>query len=80
MPPPWRVGWGASIYEEAMPHIQMDEFHLTVSAPGELRTAAYRALRRTLDDDHFRSALRRAIRSFLARYPSLSKARITLTR
>jgi hypothetical protein len=58
----------------------MEEFHRTASAPGNLQATAYRAIRRTLDDVRFRAALRRAIRSILAHYPSLSKVRIALTR
>jgi hypothetical protein len=63
-----------------MPHILIDELHLTVSAPGNLRAAAYRAIRRTLNDGRFHTTLRRAIRTVLGRYPSLNKVRISLTR
>lgn len=57
----------------------MEEFHLGVYAPQGLRAAACRAIRRTLDDGRFRSALRRALRSVFDRYPALRRTRITLT-
>jgi hypothetical protein len=60
--------------------VLIDEFHLTVFAPRGMRAAAYRAVRRTLDDARFRERLRRAIRDVFGRYPSLSKTRFTLAR
>lgn len=58
----------------------IDEFHLTIFASSGLRPAAYRAIRRTLDDARFHTALRQAIRALITRYPSLNKVRFTLTR
>ena len=60
--------------------ILIDEFHLTVFVPHGLRSAACRAVRRTLADARFQAKLRRAIREIFGRYPSLAKARFTLTR
>jgi hypothetical protein len=60
--------------------VLIDEFHLTVFVPRVLRSVAYRAVRRTLDDPRFRERLRRAIRDVFGRYPSLSKTRFTLLR
>jgi hypothetical protein len=53
----------------------MEEFHLTVFAPRGLLAQAYDAMRQTLDDPHFPKGLGRAIRRFIRRYPSLSKAK-----
>jgi hypothetical protein len=58
----------------------IDEFHLAVFARSGLRSEAYRAIRRTLDDTRFHTALRQAIRTVITRYPSLRKVRLTLTR
>ena len=60
--------------------ILIDEFQLAVLVPRGLRVTASRAVRRTLNDARFRERLRRAIRDVFSRYPSLAKARFTLTR
>lgn len=60
--------------------ILIDEFHLAVFVPRGLRSAACRAVRRSLADARFQAGLRRAIRDIFGRYPSLSKARFTLAR
>ena len=60
--------------------ILIDEFHLTVLAPCGLEETEYLAIRQTLDSRRFRADLRRALREVCRREPSLSKARIRLTR
>ena len=60
--------------------ILIDEIHFTVFAPSSLRTASFRAIRRTLRSGRFQAALRRAVHGILARYPSLGKVTFILTR
>jgi hypothetical protein len=60
--------------------VLMEEFHLTVYAPGKLSAAEYGAIHRTLNGRRFRAALDRAVKEVVRRYPSLKKARFTLTR
>ena len=60
--------------------VLMDEFHFTVFAPTDLRTAEYTAIRRTLDGARFRAKLARALRDVIRPYPQLNRVRITITR
>jgi hypothetical protein len=60
--------------------ILMDQFHLTVFVPRGLRAAGYDAIRRTLDGAGFRTRPGRAVRGVFRRYPSLTKAKIRITR
>lgn len=60
--------------------ILLDEFHVTLSAPPGLRADAYRAIRRTLDGNRFRTVVRHALRGVLDKYPSLGRVRFTLSR
>ena len=55
------------------------EFHLTVYAPAKLQDAEYDAIHRTLNGKRFRAALGRAVENFVRRYPSLRKARFTIS-
>ena len=60
--------------------ILMEELHLTVYAPYGLPDQEYDAIRRTLDGAHFRVGLRRVVRRFCRRQPSLARVRVQLTR
>ena len=60
--------------------VLMDQFHLTVLVPAGLHAREAAAIRRTLDGSGFRARLGRAVRGVFRRYPSLRKARITITR
>ena len=60
--------------------ILIEEFHLPVYAPRGLPAHEYDSIRRTLDDAHFRVGLRRAVRRFCRRQPSLARVRVRLTR
>ena len=60
--------------------ILMEAFHLPVYAPRGLPAHEYDSIRHTLDDAHFRVGLRRAVRRFCRRHPSLDRVRVRLTR
>ena len=60
--------------------ILMEEFHLPIYAPRGLPNQEYDAIRRTLDDAHFQLGLRRVVRRFCRRHPSLGRVRVRLTR
>jgi hypothetical protein len=60
--------------------IVMDEFHLTIYAPGGLPEAAYDAFRRALDDPMVRISLRKAIRNTFLSHPPLDAIRFSVTR
>lgn len=60
--------------------ILIDEVHVGVLVPRDLRNAGYRRISRTLYSTHFRASLTRAVRGVFARFPALSKVRVTLTR
>jgi hypothetical protein len=60
--------------------ILVDEFHLTVNAPRGLPNDEYVAMRRTLDRVAFRRRLGQAVRDVIRTYPSLDKARVTISR
>jgi hypothetical protein len=60
--------------------IVMDEFHVTIVAPPNLRATEYNAIRRRLDDAQFQADLRRAVRDVFRRHPDLRKLRAHLTR
>jgi hypothetical protein len=57
----------------------LEEFHVSVSAPGRLPDARYVAMRRTITSPAFRARLRRAVRDLLKHYPSLQKVRCTVS-
>lgn len=60
--------------------ILIDEFHLTVYAPRGQPATEYDAVRHTLDDPPFQTALRRTVRHVARQFPDLRKVRLTLTR
>jgi hypothetical protein len=60
--------------------VVMDELHITVSAPSNLRPAEFRSIRRALNRPGFRSALNDAVNAVFQRYPSLAKVRVTISR
>jgi hypothetical protein len=60
--------------------ILLDELHLSVVAPCGLRKAEFAAIVRTLRSARFKSGLRQAVRGFVARHPSLRRARFTIAR
>jgi len=60
--------------------IPMEEFHLTLYAPGGLSEPEYEAIRRALDDPRLHTALARAARRVLRRSPPLSPVRVRLSR
>ena len=60
--------------------ILMEEFHLPLYAPRGLPGQEYNAIRRTLDGAHFRVGLRRVVRRFCRRQPSLARVRVQFTR
>jgi hypothetical protein len=60
--------------------ILLDEFHLTVYAPGGLGEPEYDAIRPALDEPELHAALARAVRRDLRRSPPLSPVRVRLSR
>ena len=60
--------------------IPMEEFHLTLYAPGGLSEPEYEAIRRALDDPRLHAALARAARRVLRRSPPLRPVRVRLSR
>jgi hypothetical protein len=60
--------------------IMMDEFHVTVFVPAALPTAAYRAIRRTLDEGRLCVRLQAAVKGVFGKYPSLARAVVRLSR
>ncbi len=61
-------------------NVLLDEFHLSFFVPRQLSAAECDALRRTLDDARFRAFLRRAVKRVVRAFPSLTKARVRLSR
>jgi hypothetical protein len=61
-------------------NVLMDEFHVAFLAPRRLSSAEYDAVRQTLDEPYFRALLKRAVKNVAARFPSLSKVRVRLSR
>ena len=61
-------------------NVLMDEFHVSFLAPHNLSPAEYDAVRRTLDELHFRALLKRTVKNVAARFPSLNKVRVRLSR
>ena len=49
-------------------HVLIEEIHLTLCVPRNLREAEYRAIRRTLTGRRFRAALGRAVEEVVRRY------------
>ena len=60
--------------------ILMDQFHLSIYAPRGLSGQEYDSIRHTLDAPLFRVGLRRVVRRFCRREPSLARVRVRLTR
>jgi len=60
--------------------IVLDEIHLTVLVPDDLPETECVAIRQTLTDALFEGRLRRIVRRLFSREPSLSKARVRLSR
>ena len=60
--------------------IPMEEFHLTLYAPGGLSEPEYEAIRRALDDPRLHTALARAARRVLRRSPPLRPVRVRPSR
>lgn len=61
-------------------HIVMDELHVTVSVAAGLRDEEYRRIRRTLRGARFRAELNRAVSRCFARFPSLMKSKVAISR
>ena len=60
--------------------ILMDEIHVTLFAPRELREEEYDAIHRTLTDQRFRGHLGQTVGDVVRRYPVLRIIRVTVTR
>ena len=60
--------------------ILMEQFHVTVHAPGKLKATEYDAIHRTLIGRRFRAALGRAVEEVARRFPSLNKTRFSISR
>jgi hypothetical protein len=60
--------------------ILLDEFHLTVYAPGGLSDPEYEAIRRAQNEPELHAALARAARRVLRRFPPLRPVRVRLSR
>ena len=60
--------------------ILMEAFHLTVYAPRGLPAQEFDAMRQALDDPLFHARLRRIFRRVACRHPTLSKAKVRLSR
>jgi hypothetical protein len=60
--------------------VLIDEVHVGVLVPHVLPDTECRRISRTLYSKRFRAALTSAVRSVFARFPALSKVRVTLTR
>jgi hypothetical protein len=61
-------------------NVVMDEFHVSFLAPHNLSPAEYDGVRQTLDEPYFRAHLKRAVKNVAARFPSLNKIRVRLSR
>ena len=59
--------------------ILLEEFHVSLSAPGRLPDTRYVAMRRTVSSHAFRDQLRRALRDVLKNYPALKNVRLTVS-
>jgi hypothetical protein len=60
-------------------HVLFEEFHLSFRVPKHLDDAACDAIRRILQSRAFRSALRRAVRQIVRRYPDLHPVRVRIS-
>jgi hypothetical protein len=58
----------------------LEEFHLSFTAPRRLAESEGDAARRTLSGARFRARLSCAIRDLTARFPTLAKVRVAVTR
>ena len=61
-------------------NVLMDEFHVSFLAPHDLSPAEYDGVRQTLDEPYFRALLKRAVKNVAARFPSLIKVGVRLSR
>ena len=61
-------------------HILLDELLLTVSVPRGLPESTISIIRRHLNSQSFKAAIRQAIRSVFQRHPQLRKVRVRVTR
>lgn len=60
--------------------ILLDEFHVTIMVPPNLKKVATNAIRRTLGSHRFSVQLRRAIRGVFTRHASLRRVRFVVSR
>jgi hypothetical protein len=61
-------------------YILLDELHLAVSVPRELRESTISIIRRHLNSLSFKAAIRQAIRSVFQHHPQLRNVRVRVTR
>jgi hypothetical protein len=61
-------------------NVLIDEFHVSFLAPHNLSPGEYDGVRQTLDEPYFRALLKRAVKNVTARFPSLNKVRVRLSR
>ena len=60
--------------------ILMEQFHITVIAPGGLPKAAYDAMQRTLQGRRFQTRLHESVRKVMQRYSALRKTNVRIER
>lgn len=60
--------------------IIIDEIHLTVRVPNDVRNNRAETICRTLAGDDFMNRLRRAVRAVFREFPELNVARLSLDR
>jgi hypothetical protein len=60
--------------------VVIEEFHVTLFAPGQLSKTQFRAIRRTLTGARFQANLRLAVGSVVRRYPSLKQVTPIISR
>lgn len=58
----------------------IDAVYINSHVPARISDAEAGAIRRTLRGSRFMAALRQAVRGVFGRYPTLRRARVTLTR
>ena len=61
-----------------MSQTMMDEYHLRLFVPDRIDPSEARAVRRVLNSRRFHLGLKRAVRQFFGRYPSLAKVSIRI--
>lgn len=58
----------------------IEEFHVTMKAPGRLPDRQYLAMRRVLNSRNFQGKLRTAVLELVKRQPQLASVRVTISR